>query len=518
MEKIKKIINERQYIVVFFLMIIGSLARILYLASYPGGISQDEAFSAYDAFSLAEYGTDCFGYHFPVYNTSWGSGMSAMYSWLSIPWIKLFGLSMWTIRLPQAILGVLSLLVLYLLMKKITNDKIALVTLFLFAISPWHIVMVRWGLDSATTPAFLLFGMYFFVLGLEKEKYLLLSALFYGLTLYCYAFLWTLLPFILLFQVVYAIAYKKIRFSFISITAVLIVFLFALPLMLFLMVNYDLIPEIRTTFISIPKIAYFRSGELASGGFLGKLYTYYKVMFLQDDGNIWNTVPGFGIHYKFGLVFVFVGLFYSCFDIVRKWKAKIYHPFTFVGFQFALGSLAALVVDKCDINKLNLLHIPAIAFAGIGLYQLCKIISSRMIYILVIIYLFAFAKFEYTYYTSYNELISKEFNAGLQEAVTYAMQLTDDTICVTDKVYHSQVMLASKIPTPEYLETVVYTNYPAIWLEVSSFGQFEFVQKEILPTLSGAKVYIWENSQEAYFEENGYQTKTFSGFIVAYKK
>jgi Dolichyl-phosphate-mannose-protein mannosyltransferase len=517
MEKIKKIINEQQYIIVIFLLLIGGLARILYLSSYPGGISQDEAFSAYDAFSLAKYGTDCFGYHFPVYNTSWGSGMSAMYSWLSIPGIKLFGLNMWTIRLPQAILGIFSLWALYLLMKKVTNDKIALVALFLFTISPWHIVMVRWGLDSATTPAFLLFGMYFFVLGLEKEKYLLLSALFYGLTLYCYAFLWTLLPIILLFQVAYAIFYKKIRFSIISIASALIVFLFALPLMLFLLVNYDVIPEIKTAFISIPKIVFFRSGELASGGFLGKLYTYYKVMFLQDDANIWNTVPGFGLHYKFGLVFVFVGLFYSCFDVIRKWRANIYQPFTFVVFQFILGSVAALVVDKCDINKLNLLHIPAIAFSGIGLYHLCRIISTRMIYIVVILYVVAFGCFEYTYFTSYQEQIAKEFNGGLKEAVEYAMELTDDTICITDKAYHSQVMLASKIPTPKYLETVVYTNYPAIWLEVSSFGQFEFADKELLPVLSENNLYIWDKEQITYFEENGYRTKIFSNFVVAYK-
>lgn len=517
MEKIKKQIEGHYSILVIILLIIGSLARLLYLGSYPGGVSQDEAFSAYDAFSLANYGMDSFGYHFPVYNTSWGSGMSALYSWLSIPWIKLFGLNMWTIRLSQALLGILSLLVLYLLMKKITNDKIALITLFLFAISPWHIVMVRWGLDSATTPAFLLFGMYFFVLGLEKERYLLLSAVFYGLTLYCYAFLWTLLPIILLFQIGYAIAYKKIRLSRISVLAGFIIVVFAAPLMLFLMVNYNIIPEIRSGFLSIPKVAFFRSGELASGGFMGKLYTYYRVMFLQDDGNVWNTVSGYGIHYQFGLVFVFVGLFYSLWEFVVKLKNRSYHPFLFVIFQFVLGSVAALLVDKCDINKLNLLHIPAIAFAGIGIYKLCSIAGTRMISIIVVVYLIAFAGFQQTYYTSYQEVISKEFNAGLTEAVESAMDLTKDTICITDKAFRSQVMLAAKIPAPNYLDTVIYTNYPAIWLEAASFGQFEFQKKEVLPILENNKVYIWESSQKEYFIKQGYQVELFKNFIVAYK-
>lgn len=517
MEKIKKIVKKQQYIVVFVLILIGSLARLLFLSSYPGGVSQDEAFSAYDAFSLANYGVDCFGYRFPVYNTSWGSGMSALYSWLSIPFIKLFGLNMWSIRLAQALLGIISLVVLYLLMKKVTNDKIALITLFLFAISPWHIVMVRWGLDSATTPAFLVLAMYFFVLGLEREKYLLLSAVFYGLSLYCYAFLWTLLPFILLFQIGYAYVHKKIKFSYISIGAAIIILLFALPLMLFLLVNYDIVGEIKTSFISVPKIAYFRSGEVGSGGFMGKLYSYYKVLFLQDDGNIWNSVPGYGIHYKFGLVFVFVGLFYSLWNCLINLKNKTYNPFIYVIFQFLIGSFAALVVDKCDINKLNLLHIPAIAFAGIGIYKLCKVIGKYTIYMILVIYLVGFGFFEYSYFTSYNELISKEFNAGIMESVEFAMDITQGSICVTDKAYHSQVMLASQIPTPEYLETVVYTNYPSIWLEVASFGRFEFQEKETLPKLSKDKVYIWESSQIDYFKRQEYHVKKFDNFIVAYK-
>lgn len=512
-------LKKHYYIIVIILMLLGSLVRLLFLASYPGGVSQDEAFSAYDAFSLANYGVDCFGYHFPVYHTTWGSGMSALYSWISIPLIKLFGLSMWTIRLPQAILGILSLWVLYLLMKKITNEAIALVTLFLFAISPWHIVMVRWGLDSATTPAFLLFGTYFFIKGLEKERYLLLSAFFYGLTLYCYAFLWTLLPFILLFQIVYAILHKKIKLSFVSISSGLIVFLFALPLMLFLLVNYDVIGEIRTSFLSVPKVAYFRSGELASGGFLGKLYSYYKVMFLQDDGNIWNTVPGFGLHYKFGLVFVFVGLFYSLWHGFVGLKQRMYQPILFILFQFTLGSVASLIVDKCDINKLNLLHIPSIAFAGIGIYVIYKAIDRRILYVITVIYLLSFGAFEYSYFTSYQKEIAKEFNQGIMQAVTYAMDITEDkdTICVTDKAYHSQIMLASKIPAPEYVETVVYTNYPSIWLEVASFGQFEFQEKEKLPDLIQGKVYIWERNQKAYFESHDYQVKEFDNFIVAHK-
>ena len=43
--------------------------------------------------------------------------------------------------------------------------------------------MSRWGLDANLAPGFLIFGLHFFLKGLEERKFLLLSGLFYGLSL-----------------------------------------------------------------------------------------------------------------------------------------------------------------------------------------------------------------------------------------------------------------------------------------------------------------------------------------------
>lgn len=513
---LKEKIKDKKNIIVIICMLIAAFSRIICLGDFPRGLSQDEAFSAYDAWSLANYGTDCFGYHFPVYNSTWGSGMSALYSWLSIPFIKIFGLNMVSIRLAQALLGVLSVYVLYKLMQLVSNEYVALITLFIFSINPWHIVLSRWGLDSATTPAFILLGMYFFIKGMEKEKYLLLSALAYGMSLYCYAFIWPILPVILLIQVIYGIYYKKLKLSKYSIFSVLILGMCAFPLFLFLAVNYGIIDEIKTAFISIPKISYFRSGELSSGSFISKLYVYYQVLFLQNDNNIWNQVPEFGLHYKFALVFAGVGLIYSLADALKKIKNKIYNPYIFMILQFFMLSIAAVIVDKCDTNKLNLLHIPMITFTAIGIYLLCMVIDKKLFFALFGIYIISFAMFEYTYFTDYQTEMAKEFNNGVIEATEYAMDITDEQICVSDKIYHSQLMFASKIPAPEYVSSVVYKNYPSIWLEVDTFGQFKFLDKEKVPEKLENKVYIWQKEDREYFENSGYKTVQFDNFIVAY--
>ena len=110
----------------------------------------------YESFSILNYGIDRNGKTLPVFLISWGSGQNALYTYLLLPFVYLFGLSSLTIRLPMAILGCISLYAFYAILKSIFNKRIALIGLFLLAISPWHIMKCRWGLESNTFPDIIL--------------------------------------------------------------------------------------------------------------------------------------------------------------------------------------------------------------------------------------------------------------------------------------------------------------------------------------------------------------------------
>ena len=69
---------------------VGIGARVWRFGAVPGGINQDEAFAAYEAYSILRTGLDTSGYPFPVYLTAWGSGMNALESYLMMPFIALF--------------------------------------------------------------------------------------------------------------------------------------------------------------------------------------------------------------------------------------------------------------------------------------------------------------------------------------------------------------------------------------------------------------------------------------------
>ena len=94
----------------------------------PNALNVDEASSGYDAFSILKYGIDRGGNPFPIALYAWGSGQSALYSYMMIPFILIGGLTVYTMRLPMALIGIATLYMIYYLIKNIfDNKKIALI-------------------------------------------------------------------------------------------------------------------------------------------------------------------------------------------------------------------------------------------------------------------------------------------------------------------------------------------------------------------------------------------------------
>ena len=232
-----KIVENKRRILYILILLTGIFARIYRFGSVPGGINQDEAFAAREAWSLLVSGTDSFGYPWPMYLIAWGSGMNVCNTILMIPFIAIFGQHTWVFRLPQVIVSILTIISVEKIMREIMDEETALWAMFLLAINPWHIMMSRWGLESNLAPGFLIFGLLFFIQGIKNEKYFLLSALFYGISLYCYATIWTIVPFIVLLQAVYLLYVKKAKITIWTVGSGILLGVLAIPAFLFLLVN-----------------------------------------------------------------------------------------------------------------------------------------------------------------------------------------------------------------------------------------------------------------------------------------
>jgi 4-amino-4-deoxy-L-arabinose transferase-like glycosyltransferase len=154
------------------ILAISFFLRAYKLEKYPLPVNQDELSNVYDGYSIAETGADRWGVKHPVLLTAFGAGddRPPLYGWICALSVKLFGFSVFSARFPSAVLGLLSLLFLFLASKKIGGKLFSFLVLLLAAVSPWHLLFSRMGLEAATlTSFFLILSVYLWITAKEKK-------------------------------------------------------------------------------------------------------------------------------------------------------------------------------------------------------------------------------------------------------------------------------------------------------------------------------------------------------------
>lgn len=510
--------EERLARILFLLFLaVGIGARVWRSGAVPGGINQDEAFAAYEAYSLLTTGLDTSGYPFPVYLTAWGSGMNALESYLMIPFIALFGLETWAIRMPQLIVAILSLAAAYDVMERMADRWAALCGLFLLAVCPWHIFLARWGLESNLAPGFLLFGLCFFLRGLEDHRFFLLSALMYGLSLYCYATIWPFVPLILLLQAGYAWRCGRLRCSgrdglWVGLS-VGVLFLLALPLLLFLLVNLGLLEEVRLPFLSIPRLLYLRSGEFSFSRIPENVRTLLRMLFTQTDGLPWNGTERFGLFYYGTLPFFFLGTYHCVRELAAGLRRGELCPLGFLPIQLGAAVLQGASISS-NVNRVNSLWPAVVLLSAVGAWRLCSRIDRRSLIVPLILYAALFVQFEHYYFTDYAREAERYFAAGLEQAVDAAAG-REGTICVSPGANYARVLFYSGQDPDEYRATVRYTNYPSAFLDVEGFGRYTFDFDPGAPDRSC--VYVLDAGADLEtLREAGFTIESYGYYVTAY--
>jgi len=191
------LVNTRnQLLVLFLLIIIGFAVRGFGISVVPSGLNQDEASIGYETFSIMTSGCDRNANSLPVHLVSWGNGQNALYAYLSIPFIYLFGLNVFSVRIVNLLFSCLSLLIFYSLFKSIFGKKKALTALALLSICPWSIMSARWGLESNIFPTLFLLAVFFLIKGIQtSQRYFLASFLVFAISLYSYGTSYLIIPY-----------------------------------------------------------------------------------------------------------------------------------------------------------------------------------------------------------------------------------------------------------------------------------------------------------------------------------
>lgn len=464
-----------------FIMIvcIGVMVRFGALANFPMGMNQDEISAGYDSFALLTEGTDRHGLPYPVVLPAWGPGMNSLASYVEMPFIMVFGLTSFAVRLPFAIIGCLTLLFFYLFLEILTDKRTALIGLFLLTVSPWHIAHSRWGLEANLLPPLFLLGAWGVSKSLHKEdpRWFYVAALGFGLSLYTYATAYVALPvFLCLIMVFLLRRHKKMLLHRHALGAGLLLVLLATPLILFVAINMLQWQTISIGHIfSIPRLPtnaqFIRASLLASPhpftSALTNIGILGKQLIKQNDGTLYNVLPGFGILYPMAVPLGLIGIGIAVKKLLGGDNQII------VLMAWFLAGLVPCMLVTININRANVILLPLIAFAAVGLRSIDR---WQIVFVTVTTsFVTFFLLFLQAYFILMAPAIGNRFQYGLLEAIRTA-ESASGSVCITNRATmpYIYVLFASRLSPKKYSSTVQFVNPHADFQNVRSFDRYTF--------------------------------------------
>jgi hypothetical protein len=502
------------------ILLVGISVRLVEFGSVPNGLNQDEASTGYDAFALLHHGIDRNGFHNPVMFVSWGSGTYALPGYLAMPLYLLFGVSATSLRGVNLMAGIASLPVFYALVRRTGDRTLALVATFLLAISPWHIMISRWALDSNLLPALFLLGVFFLARASSGGTSALLAGAFFALTLWAYGTAYVVTP-LFLASAALTLAWNKPR-RWRSVAQGSAIFaVLALPIVLFVVINQLHLRSIRAPVLSIPRLTgvprYQTMSTVLSGdGFAQvreNLHTLWHLLVTGDDGLIWNAVPGAGYLYVFGLPLALLGVL----TVVTRtswWRSTV--EFFFIAWLVASVLLAVFFLDLVNVNRINIIFLPLIFFAAVGIRTIAS--SQKMLVLVIGAHCLLFAQFLHLYFGSYRAAEARAFSASFGAAVDAAADSTTGQLCITDLVPEPYifVLFYRRIDPHVFLKSVRYVNPGAEFQDVSAFDRYTFGLRRC--NARSISAYVADKEEERLIDHSRFSIQHVGRYVVALRR
>lgn len=514
MSFLRSFLYSRKYeIILLVIILFGAFLRFYKLGEIPVGLNQDEASMTIEAKALLETGKDRWGNPFPVYFPSWGSGQNVLLSYLTVPFIYLFGVSIWSTRVVSALLGVLAILLAYNFTLQFNKEKvsknIALISAFLMAVLPWPLVATRWGLESNILPFFLLLGFYTVSLHLQKntentffnqqswqQKLLYSFSLVpFALALYAYGTSVTVIPIIFILTVLF---YRKVilgQWKSWLVSLGLFVFT-SLPIGLFLLKNY--ITKVNYSWeqflpFTAPLLKTNRLDEIGRDAVLNQNYTFILDGFTDNLAH--NTVPGFGTIPSFLLIFSVIGVVYILYVLYKNRSialaSRIHEGYPLL-LIWLISCVGNLLVIPANVNRANVIFIPLILLSVVGIQAIYNLLPRFKIVFLsgIVCLLVSYSSiFLPVYFYVYP--LQFHFARNLETPFNLIKQNTEPTL-ITNKlsIHYAYFLFYTNFPITQFQAENKNTNY-----SITRMGNFYSESSDLFANKVTHFPFMLSNSQ-----------------------
>ena len=369
--------KNKKLLLLLIILALAAFFRLWQLNAIPPGLYPDVAINGNDALNTLQ--TNNFKVFYPENN-----GREGLFMWLIALSFSVFGVSIWSIKIVAAIIGILTVLGLYLLTKELfkpveASPLLALWASFFLATSFWHVLFSRLGFRAIMLPFILVFGFYFLWRGLNNKKALpfIMAGIFFGAGFYTYIsyrFIILLLPIV---WFCWLITYKKEgqlkKFFLFSVLCLLFIVAVALPLgVYFIQHPQDFVG--RAALISV----FASQNPLLE---LGKSLISHLGMFnIRGDAN-WrhNYANAPELFWPIGILFL-IGFILSIKELIISFKSKNRSLFTahcLLLSWFFLFLLPGILTAESVPHALRVIGVipPVFIFAALAadfLYQKIK--------------------------------------------------------------------------------------------------------------------------------------------------
>ncbi len=462
--------HNKIFLIIIFL--ISLFLRFYKVGEYPS-LLWDEAAIGYNAYSIIETGKDEYDQTLPIIFKSFGDYKPGFYIYLAIPFIKLLGLTTTATRLPSVILGSLLPILLYFLIKEINPKahKTAVFAAIITVFNPYSIHFSRgaWETNVLTFELVLASLFFFKYINQKKNKFLLLSSIVFGLSLFTYQAgkMISLFLIIILFLTNLKIVNKQnIKSLFLNFVLPLIIF--CLPVLHGLLFSSDSNRLGVVSLFSYPrsteetKTIISESNQLDYDVFhnhisfftrnvLLRYFNNFSPRFLAFEGD-WqsprHSAPYIGVILYPSLIFLLIGMFFA----LSRSKVDKINVF-FLLWLLVAPIPAALTRDTVSAVRSMSLSIPLIYFVSIGIY----FITDKYKNIFLNFLIFAAYLISFIYYGDLylNHMIKKspdDFLYGYKQSMEYLIKNQDK---------YNQIFM-SDFYGQAYIYYLFYSQYPPI--------------------------------------------------------
>ncbi len=479
-----KILKHKK-IILIVIITLAFVLRFWHLNSYPA-LNADEASIGYDAYSLIQTAHDQHGNAWPIDFQSFNDYKPGLYVYLVLPFVKVLGLTELAVRAPNALISVITVYVIYLLVKELfgkDKEDLALLSALFIAISPWHIQFSRGGWEVNVATFLITTGVLFFVKAL-KNKFriwnLIIGILCFVASMYCYQATRVVSP---LIGLGLTAIYRKEIFTNLRkfITAGIIGFIFLVPLLLDFthggVLNRaagvglfaDSGPRSRVeeqrgehglgnnsifTKAIHNKIVNYTLAFLDNWG----SHFHGEFLFLSGDNVTRNKVPETGQMYLIDILFLAVGF-------ITILRSKIKKEIQILLMWIVFGPVAsALTFQAPSALRAENIVIPLVMISALGSVKILEQISINKIKILRItcflifglLIIWNFLRYEQMYWVHMSKEYQYSSQYGVKELVNYIK---------SNQNKYKKILVTDRFDQP-YILFLFYMKYPPAKFQV----------------------------------------------------